>query len=149
PATTQPIAQSQIALGNVTVSIVAHLTADGHPTISAFFEEPGDLPGNGMLDIRHTAALGPVDVYLNTGINGALFKVYSGLTNGGNLQLLEPAGDYQVVITPAGASPDAAPLKGTFTVVSDKYLNVYAIGDPNAGTLGVVTQSFEIPALSF
>ena len=93
PATSSPVLQANAPLPATRgVSIIAHLKADGTPTLSLFTERPEQRAGRGMgqLNVRHTAQFGAVDLYAKpTGAQGELAKVGSGLTNPNTLGLFE------------------------------------------------------------
>jgi hypothetical protein len=141
PATSKPIVQVKATLvaSKFPTSLVAHLTAKGAPTITAFSERNYKVRGLGQIVLRHTAALGPVDVY--TKLKGHFIKLYAGLSNGQSINYFLPTGCYDIFVTPAGASPKAAPLQGVFTVKSSQDLIVYAVGSPANKTLGVVVET--------
>ena len=46
-------------------SVVAHLTADGAPTLSTYRNDVSDSEAGARVTVRHDAAVGPVNVYAN------------------------------------------------------------------------------------
>jgi hypothetical protein len=120
-------------------SIVAHLSADGAPTITAFVNDTTRTrAGEGGIVVRHTAAAPAVDVYAGE------TKVISSLENpDGAGPLYVPAGTVSASVTAAGATdpvigPADVPVQeGNVTIV-------YAIGSLEADTLGVVVQTVEV-----
>ena len=117
--------------GNVT--LVAHLTTGGKPTITPFVNDVSHLaPGQARLIVRHTAAAPAVDVLAGGTV------VVSGLTNPNQKVLQVPAGTVSAAVAAAGSTtpligPADLPLaEGTATFV-------HAIGSLDGKTLSLVT----------
>lgn len=145
PAEAQPVLHVTAPLPTARfVTVIAHLSATGTPTISMFRETPETRAprGYGKLNVRHTAAFGAVDLWAAPASGGELTKIASGLTNPKSLDLVLPAGQYRVAVTPAGAGPESAALSATLTVIDRETFNVYAIGAPLASpsTFGAIVQ---------
>jgi len=121
--------------GGANISIVAHLDADGAPTITPFANDVSATDaGQARLIVRHTAAAPGVDV------RAGGEPVFSNLTNPN-----EESADL-----PAGAVTADVVLTGTDTVVlgpTELNLNegtatiVYAIGSASDETLDIVAQT--------
>lgn len=146
PSQSQPVLEANAPLPATRgVSIVAHLKADGTPTLSLFTEMPEERAprGFGKVNVRHTAAFGAVDLWAAPASGGDLAKIASGLTNPNSLNLVLPAGSYRVAVVPAGAPVSSAALTATISVFERQTLNVYAIGNPTASpsTFGAVVQT--------
>jgi hypothetical protein len=147
PTTAQPVIAAQAPLRRgQTASLVAHLAAAGTPTLTPFAEQP--IPrsrrgGRGRLAVRHAAALGPVDIYLASD-DDDLELVFSGVGNGEGGGRVLQAGSYDLAVAAAGDPPSAAALQGTVDVTAGETLAVYAIGDPGAGTLAILTQTIRL-----
>ena len=145
PSQAQPVLQVRAPLPTARgATVIAHLKADGTPTISLFTERP-ELTGPrgfGTVNVRHTAAFGAVDLWAAPVGGGALTKVASGLTNPNSLRLVLPVGQYRVAVVPAGAGIESAALQATLSVYDRQTLNVYAYGNPLASpsTFGAITQ---------
>lgn len=122
--------------GNWTV--VAHLKADGTPTITPFENDVSAVPdGQGRLIVRHTAQFGPVDVVLADGTT----RPITNLANPQEKALVLPAGPYSgLQLAPAGGAP-AIPVPSV-TLAAGTDLIVYAVGDPaaNPSTFTFYTQ---------
>ncbi|QSB13660.1 DUF4397 domain-containing protein [Natronosporangium hydrolyticum] len=123
--------------GGENVSLVAHLTEGGDPTLTAFVNDVSEVPaGEARLTVRHTAAAPAVDVRADgealvtdlTNPNEATAQVPAGTVSAEVLL----AGTDEVVIGPA----DLELTEGALTVV-------YAIGSADAGTLSLVVQVIE------
>jgi hypothetical protein len=127
-------ATAQVPAG-ANVSLVAHLTASGSPTITPFVNDVSRVPaGQARLVVRHTAAAPAVDV------RAGGTPVIRGLTNPKQQALTVPAGTVRADVVLAGTSTVAigpanlSLREGTATVV-------YAIGSAEQKTLGLVVQT--------
>jgi hypothetical protein len=121
--------------GGANISIAAHLTADGKPTITPFVNDVSKLgPGKARLIVRHTAAAPAVDV------RAGEKPVFTNLTNPNEAKADIDAGMVKADVVLAGTStvvigPKDLMLKeGTATIV-------YAIGSAEGKTLDVVAQT--------
>lgn len=119
--------------GNVT--LIAHLTADGKPTITPFVNDTSAVPaGQGRLVVRHTAAAPAVDV------RGGGAVLVPGLTNPNEAALVTAAGPVSADVVLAGTSTvaigpaDLTIAEGTTTIV-------YAVGSAADSTLGLLVQT--------
>lgn len=135
-ATAAPAIDKNVTLpAGANVSLVAHLSAAGTPTLTAFVNPVGGLAnGKARLVVRHTAAAPAVDV-----LAGGK-PVFTGLTNP-NQQTADLApGTVSAAVALAGTTKpvigpaDLALKAGQVTVV-------YAIGSAKDNTLRFVTQS--------
>jgi hypothetical protein len=127
-------ATAQVPAG-ANVTLAAHLTADGKPTITPFVNDVSKLPaGQARLIVRHTAAAPAVDV------RAGGTAVIKGLTNPRQQALTLPAATVKADVVLAGTDTvvlgpaDVALKEGTATVV-------YAIGSAEQKTLGLVVQT--------
>ena len=127
-------ATAQVPAG-ANVSLVAHLTAAGQPTITPFVNDVSKLAaGQARLIVRHTAAAPAVDV------RAGGTPVISGLTNPKQQVLNLPAATVKADVVLAGTSTvaigpaDVTLKEGTATIV-------YAIGSAEEKTLGLVVQT--------
>jgi LPXTG-motif cell wall-anchored protein len=116
------------------ISLVAHLTGDGKPTITPFANDTAKLPaGKARLTVRHTAAAPAVDV------RAGGKPAFPNLTNPNEAKADLDAGTVNADVVLAGTStvalgPVDVPLaEGASTIV-------YAIGSANDKTLAAVTQ---------
>jgi hypothetical protein len=114
------------------VTLVAHLSESGQPTITPFVNDVSAVPaGQARLVVRHTAAAPAVDVLAGGS------PVISGLTNPNEKALEVPAGTVPAAVAAAGTTepvigPANLDLKeGTATFV-------HAIGSLQDNTLGLV-----------
>ena len=123
--------------GGQNLSVAAHLSADGEPTITPFVNDTSALAaGQARLTVRHTAAAPAVDVRANgspvftdlTNPNEATADVAAG-TASADVVL---AGTDTVVLGPA----DVDLAEGTATII-------YAIGSAEDQTLDIVAQVLE------
>lgn len=119
------------------VSWVAHLDADGDPTLSAFRNKSRPVAkGASRLTVRHTAAAGPVDVFANGS------RLLSNFANGDQATVVAPKGIYAAWVA---APNDYAPVIGPAVLKLQKGMAyaVYAWGSADAG-FGFLVQSWEI-----
>ena len=122
------------AAGNVT--IVAHLDAEGTPTISVFENDTSNTAaGEGRIVVRHTAAAPEVDVLAN----GAV--AFANVPNGAEGALDLAAGTITAEVVPAGASEPVVIGPADLPIAEGASLIVYAVGSLEGETLTVLTQS--------
>lgn len=131
-----PVQLQVPASGNV--SAIAHLTAEGTPTITPFVNDTSAAAdGSGRLVVRHTAAAPAVDVLAGGS------PVFTGLTNPGEEQADLPAGTVSATVAATGTTepvigPADVPVRaGQATVV-------YAIGALADDTLDVLVQTVDL-----
>jgi hypothetical protein len=119
------------------VTLVAHLTADGTPTITPFVNDTAPIAaGDGRLVVRHTAAAPAVDVRANGEV------AFADLTNPNEAKADLPAGTVSADVVLAGTDTVAiGPADVTLTAGSATI--VYAIGSAEDATLGVVVQTID------
>jgi hypothetical protein len=117
------------------VSAIAHLTADGTPTITPFVNDVSATPaGQGRIVVRHTAAAPAVDVLAGGS------PVFTGLSNPNEESAELPAGTVSAAVAAAGTTepvigPADVPVQaGSVTIV-------YAIGSLEDESLDVLVQS--------
>ena len=122
------------AAGNFT--IVAHLDAEGTPTISVFENDTSNTAaGEGRIVVRHTAAAPEVDVLAN----GAV--AFAAVPNGAEGALDLAAGTITAEVVPAGASEPVVIGPADLPIAEGASLIVYAVGSLEGETLTVLTQS--------
>lgn len=122
------------AAGNFT--IVAHLDAEGTPTISVFENDTSSTAaGEGRIVVRHTAAAPEVDVLAN----GAV--AFANVPNGAEGALDLAAGTISAEVVPAGASEPVVIGPADLPIAEGSSLIVYAVGSLEGETLTVLTQS--------
>jgi len=120
--------------GNFT--IIAHLDADGTPTISVFDNNTSSInAGSGRITVRHTAAAPAVDILANGDI--AFANVPNGA--GGDADL--PAGTISASVVPTGASDPVVIGPADLPITEGANLIVYAVGSLEADSLTVLTES--------
>lgn len=136
PADADPIISGSTELpAGANASIVAHLAADGSPTLSVFVNDVSTIAaGESRLVVRHTAAAPAVDVLAD---GSALI---TDLENPDEAQADVPAGRYEAAVAPAGTTD---PVIGPADLGLDEgtaYF-VYAIGSLDEGNLGLLVQT--------
>lgn len=118
-------------------SIIAHLTADGAPTLSVFVNDVSGLDARqARVTVRHTAAFGAVDVL------AAGAPIFEGVTNPNEGTIEVPEGTYPVEVTAAG-DPETVAFSGDLAVESGTAYFVHAIGDPLAETFSLLIQTID------
>ncbi len=145
PATTpEPILATTLQMppgGNVTA--VAHLDADGDPSLSAFLNDTSTtLPGQGRLVVRHLAEAPAVDIVAN----GEL-RVFENVTNPNEGQIDLAAGTYGVTINAAGTDTVAFDA-GDLSIPEGQSTIVYAVGSLTGGSFGLLVQTINLPSPS-
>ncbi|MFI5912250.1 DUF4397 domain-containing protein [Dactylosporangium sp. NPDC051541] len=136
PVTSPIIKVDQAAVpADANISLVAHLTADGKPTLTPFVNDVSTLaPGKARLVVRHTAAAPAVDV------RAGGQPVFKNLSNPNEAKADLAAGSVSADVVLAGTTTVAIPAanldlkEGTSTIV-------YAVGSAEGKTLGVVAQT--------
>jgi hypothetical protein len=132
-----PVAEFAVpASGNWTV--VAHLDADGTPTITPFQNDTAAVAdGSGRLTVVHTAAAPAVDVVLGDA------RPVENLSNGEAQSLVLPAGEIAgAQIAPTGGDPIGD--VPTVAVVAGENLTVYAVGSLTDDTFTYYTQTIAL-----
>ena len=140
PADADPSSDPAIS-GSVSVpaganaSLVAHLDADGNPTLTPFVNDVSSLDaGKARVTVRHTAAAPAVDV------RAGGTPVVEGLTNPNSESLVVDAGTVSADVVLAGTDTvvlgptDVTLAEGTSTIV-------YAYGSAEEETLSLAVQT--------
>ncbi len=135
PGSDPAISGSATVEAATNASIVAHLTADGEPTLSVFANDTSNVgAGDARLTVRHTAAAPAVDILADGS------AIVSGLENPDEAVAEVPAGTYEAAVAPAGTTDpvlgptDLALEEGTNTIA-------YAIGSLDDDTLDLLVQT--------
>lgn len=122
------------ASGNHT--IIAHLTADGTPTLAVFENDTSAIAaGEGRLTVRHTAAAPAVDVLAN----GAV--AFSNLANPNEASADLAVGTVTAEVVPTGASEPVVIGPADLPITDGISLIVYAVGSLEGESLTVLTES--------
>lgn len=118
-------------------TVVAHLDADGNPTLSLFANDVAPTAaGDARLTVRHTAAAPAVDVRADGDV------LFDGLSNPDEASADVPAGAYSADVVLAGTEDvaigpaDVDLAEGTSTVV-------YAWGSAEDGNLDLAVQTID------
>jgi hypothetical protein len=141
PAGTDPEGNDPALADTVTLpaganaSIVAHLDADGNPTLSVFVNDTSAIDaGNGRVTARHVAAAPTVDILAN---GDALF---AGVANPNEGVADVPADTYNVQIVPAGETEPVV-FETDLDIPEGTNVIAYAIGSLDGGSFTVVAQT--------
>ena len=123
--------------GGANATVVAHLDADGNPTLTPFVNDTSaTAPGESRLTVRHTAAAPAVDVRADGEV------LFPGLTNPNEESGDVPAGTYSADVVLAGTEDvalgpaDLDLAEGTSTIV-------YAWGSAEDGNLDLAVQTID------
>jgi hypothetical protein len=122
------------------LTAVAHLDADGNPTLSVFDNDTSSVfAGFGSVAVHHTAEAPAVDVLVNGGV------AFADVANGDSASADLDGGTYEVTLNAAGTDNQAFPASGAIDlpVTGGELINVYAIGTLGS-TFTVVTQSLPL-----
>jgi hypothetical protein len=132
-----PVAEFAVpASGNWTV--VAHLDADGNPTVTPFENNTAPTAdGQGRLIVRHTAAAPAVDLVVGDA------RPIENAANGASAELDLPAGEIAgAQLAPTGGDPIVD--VPTVTLKAGTDLIVYAVGSLADDTFTFYTQEIEV-----
>lgn len=122
------------ATGNYT--IIAHLDADGTPTLGVFENDVSTIAaGEGRLTVRHTAAAPTVDILANG--DAAFTGVENG--NGGTVDLA--VGTISAEVVPTGETSPVVIGPADLPIVDGEHLLVYAVGSLDDDSLTVLTET--------
>lgn len=122
------------ASGNYT--IIAHLTADGTPTLAVFANDTSAIAaGEGRLTVRHAAAAPPVDVLAD----GAV--AFSNLANPDGVSADLAVGTISATVVPTGTTEPVVIGPADLPIDDGTSLIVYAVGSLDADSLTVLTES--------
>jgi MYXO-CTERM domain-containing protein len=123
--------------GNWTV--VAHLGADGTPTLTPFENDVSPLAaGQGRLTVRHTAAAPAVDIILADGS-----RPFTNLSNPNEAAADLPAGTVSAEVVPTGADEPVVIGPADLPVAEGSSLIVYAVGSLDGGTIQTLTETID------
>lgn len=143
PAGADP-SEAPIITGSTTLpaganaTLIAHLTADGTPTLGVFVNDTAKTAaGEGRLVVRHTAAAPAVDVLAGGE------AVITDLSNPDEATLDLPAGTVSASVAATGTT-DPVIGPADVPVVAGQVTIVYAIGSLEDDTLGVVVQTISV-----
>lgn len=122
------------ASGNYTV--IAHLDAEGTPTISVFENDTSVIrAGQGRLTVRHTAAAPEVDILANGD------AAFSGVANGAGGTVDLDVGTISASVVPAGESEPVVIGPADLAIADGEHLLVYAVGSLEGDSLTVLTET--------
>lgn len=136
PSATDPALASTVTLpGGANASIVAHLDADGAPTLGVFVNNIDAIDaGSGRVSARHVAAAPVVDILANDGV------LFGEVPNGAGADADVPADTYNVKIVPTGAT-DPVVFETDLSIPEGANVIVYAIGSLDGGSFTVVAET--------
>jgi hypothetical protein len=132
-----PVAEFAVP-GSGNWTVIAHLDADGNPTITPFENNTDPTPsGEGRLTVRHTAAAPAVDLVVGD------TRPIEGAANGDSAELVLPAGEIAgAQLAPAGGDPIVD--VPTVNLASGDNLIVYAVGSLEGETFTFYTQNIVV-----
>src|ERR687897_353859 len=120
----------------VDVSAIAHLDAEGTPTLTVFDNDTSAVAaGQGRLVVRHTAAAPAVDVRANGEV------ALPNLSNPNEASADLPAGTISADVVPTGASEPVVIGPADLPITEGSSLIVYAVGSLDGGTLQTLTET--------
>ncbi len=124
----------------VDYSLVAHLAADGTPTLSPFVNDLSAAGYRSRLSVRHAAAAPAVDVVLIRRLFFWRFLagVLPDLVNGEEASTLVAGGRYQAFVRPAGVAGVTVLGPAALALQARKAYFVYAVGSLSGGDLDLL-----------
>lgn len=118
-------------------TVVAHLDADGNPTLSLFANDTSaTAPGDARLTVRHTAAAPAVDIRADGNV------LIDGLTNPDEASADVPAGTYSADVVLAGTQ-DVALGPADLDLAEGTHTIVYAWGSAGDQNLDLAVQTID------
>jgi len=136
PAADEPAITGSTTLpAGANASIIAHLAADGTPTLGVFVNDVSEVEaGNARLVVRHTAAAPAVDVWANGEV------LFENLANPNEVMGDVPADTYEVAVSATGATdPVLGPTDLTLDAGTAYF--VYAVGSLEDESLNLLVQT--------
>ncbi len=144
PDSEPAIAGSAALEAGANVTIVAHLTEDGTPTLGLFANDLSPVDdGNGRVVVAHTAAAPAVDIRVRRLFSRTRLKIED-LSNGNNAQADVRGGFYLAWIFAAGTRQRVAGPVFLF-VRPGQTLSIYAVGSLAGGSFQLLSQRIDIP----
>ncbi|GAA3145378.1 hypothetical protein JOF29_005611 [Kribbella aluminosa] len=138
------VIQREVTAGSgASLDVVIHqpVTPSGAPLLTTYANKLTGVPKDKAgLRVAHDAAVGPADIRVNGKV------LFQNVANGESLDVVVPAGTYQVEIVPTGATspvvlgPLALPVKAGYLT------RVFAIGAPSQKTMTVALGTIKVPA---
>lgn len=142
-----PVISGSVFLpAGVDASVVAHLAADGTPTLSVFVNDVSAIAaGDARLTARHTAAAPAVDIKIwDRQFN--VVAAFTDVTNGLEGVTEVDASRYYVTLSPAGTNDFIiGPAKVPFNA-GQLYI-AYAIGSLADGTFKLIGHTIDLPTV--
>lgn len=124
--------------GSGNYTIIAHLDADGTPTLGVFENNVSSIAaGEGRITVRHTAQAPAVDILAN----GAV--AFGDVPNGAGADTDLGAGTISVEVVPAGESAPVVIGPADLPITAGSNLIVYAVGSLSDDSLTVLTESID------
>ncbi|MEO6702892.1 MAG: DUF4397 domain-containing protein [Jatrophihabitantaceae bacterium] len=134
---TPVISASATVTAGANVTLVAHLSAAGKPTLTPFVNDTSTVAaGQARLVVRHTAAAPAVDVRADGKV------AFKALTNPKQAMADLPAGSISADVVLAGTSTVAIG-PATLNLAEGSDTIVYAIGSASAKSLALVVQTID------
>ena len=131
------ISGSATLASGMNATIIAHLDADGMPTLSVFANDTSTIDaGKARLVVRHTAAAPAVDILANGSV------LFSNLSNPNEDTADVPAGSYDVKIAPTGSTQTVFDA-GSLQLNAGTAYFVYAYGSLSDSTFGLLIQTID------
>ncbi|HZX03376.1 DUF4397 domain-containing protein [Kribbella sp.] len=138
------VLQRQVtAASGASLDVVIHqpVSPGGAPLLTTYANKLTGVPKDKAgLRVAHDAAVGPADILVNGKV------LFQNVANGESLDVVVPAGTYQVEIVPTGATspvvlgPLALPVRAGYLT------RVFAIGAPSQKTMTVALGTIKVPA---
>jgi hypothetical protein len=127
-------------VSGASLSVIAHLTEPGGIALSAFANDVSPLdPGKARIELRHTAAVVPVDATVQRGNSKRQKWVFGNIANGASTGPADVRpGDYTVRLAPAGTGVTA--VGPVVLTLPEPYVGhfYFAVGSLDSGTFDLI-----------
>lgn len=133
-----PLLEADIMIGpSENATLIAHLTAEGTPTVSRFTNDVSRTPpGRTRIVVQHLAAAPAVDMKAQRPWDGPVGFRAMDLENGDKASGLIRPGDWEISVAPAGTH---MPLIDAMTTLKPYTAHlIYAVGSVDNGTLDLL-----------
>lgn len=141
PEGANPVERTVTMAAGDSRDLVLHLPVQmpADPVVTVFDNDLSGVPADkGGLTVAHTAAVPPADIVVDGEV------LFANVANGESLDLVVPAGTYEVKIVPTGESSPVVLGPLDLTVAGGSLNRVFAVGDPASDDMRVVVHVIDV-----